>query len=189
MLRLRSGDQAAATRVFERFADQLLALARRQFHAPLRRKIDPEDVLQSVFRSFFLRYRNGQFDLANWDNLWGLLMLMTVRKCGRRVKHFQASCRDVRREVSLDDGAIQLLARDPSPQEAAMLVELLGRVMHTLPSDQREVLSLHLQGLSVEEISARVQRTQRTVRRILERVRRRIEQLDDGDDHGASSDD
>lgn len=37
--------------------------------------------MQSVFRSFFVRHRNGQFELGAGDNLWSLLDMITVRKC------------------------------------------------------------------------------------------------------------
>src|SRR5262245_18476432 len=69
-VRLRDGDQGAATVVFRRFASRLIALARRELDTRLRRKLDPEDVVQSVYRSFFGRYQAGQFDLATWDDLW-----------------------------------------------------------------------------------------------------------------------
>ena len=44
-----------------------------------RQKVDPEDVVQSAFRSFFTRQAAGQFDVASWDDLWGLLVVITVR--------------------------------------------------------------------------------------------------------------
>ena len=88
---LRAGDNAAATEVFNRFARRIVGLARQQLHAALRSKVDPEDVLQSVFRSFFNRQREGRFAIENWDSLWGLLALITVRKCCTVATHFQAA--------------------------------------------------------------------------------------------------
>src|SRR5262245_8942191 len=83
--RLRLGDGSAETLVVRRFTVQLVSLARRQLAASIRRKSPPEDVVQSVFRSFFARVRRGQFELANWERLWSLLVLITLRKCaGRR---------------------------------------------------------------------------------------------------------
>src|SRR6266850_720443 len=182
MSRLRGGDDDAAAAVFARFTQRLIALARSRLNDDVRRKVDPEDVLQSVYESFFLRQREGQFDLANWDSLWGLLTLLTIRKCANRVAHFHADCRDVRREVAAEPDQSspdvwQAMADDPTPSAAVALTETVEQLMQGLEARDREILALHLQGYTMIEISGRINRAQRTVRRVLERVRRRLERL------------
>jgi RNA polymerase sigma-70 factor (ECF subfamily) len=100
MARIRAGDRNATTDVFQRFAHRLLALAQSRLDPVTRQKTDPEDVLQSVFCSFFRRMADKQWEVDSWDSLWGLLAMITVRKCGNRVDYFRAACRDVQREVS-----------------------------------------------------------------------------------------
>src|SRR5262249_16338172 len=95
---LQQSDDEAARRVFERFAGRLIALARSQLDERLRQKVDPEDVVQSAFRSFFHRCGDGRFTLDSWDGVWSLLVLITLRKCGKQVDYFLAQARDVRRE-------------------------------------------------------------------------------------------
>src|SRR4051794_18660840 len=73
MARLRSGEDAAAREVFERFASRLVVLSRGRFNRLLARKADPEDVVQSAFKSFFVRHREGKLDVSGWDDLWNLL--------------------------------------------------------------------------------------------------------------------
>src|SRR5437773_8401023 len=90
MARLTAGDDAAATVLFRRYAQRLIALARHRLDAALPHKEDAEDVVQSVFRSFFTRHRGGQILLADWDSLWSLLTLITVRKCVNRIQYFRA---------------------------------------------------------------------------------------------------
>src|SRR5262249_54926721 len=99
---LRAGDPSAADDVFRRYARRLIALARARLEARIGRKVDPEDVLQSVFRSFFTRYGEGQFTPGDWDSLWRILAVITLRKCGNRMEYFRAARRDVTREVSLE---------------------------------------------------------------------------------------
>src|SRR4051812_14113370 len=94
MARLRAGDQDAAARVYQHFARRLIGLARSRLDGLMRRKEDPEDVVQSVFRSFFARQAGGQFDLDDWNSLWSLLTVITLRKCGHRVEYFRAARRD-----------------------------------------------------------------------------------------------
>src|SRR5262245_33186687 len=97
MARLRAGEGAAARQVFERFV--------RQFDAVLRRKVDPEDVVQSAYKSFFLHYGAGKLDVQDWGNLWGLLTMITLRKCLDRVEYHRAGCRDEGREAVAQPGA------------------------------------------------------------------------------------
>src|SRR5690349_22394178 len=102
MDRLRSGEDAAAREVFARFAGRLVGLARRHLDARLAVKVDPEDVVQSAYKSFFVRQRAGGLEVGSWDGLWGVLTLITLRKCADRAEHFRAGKRDVSREAVPD---------------------------------------------------------------------------------------
>jgi RNA polymerase sigma-70 factor (ECF subfamily) len=179
MARLNAGDDAAASRVFHRFAQRLLALARSRLDDALRRKEDPEDVLQSVFRSFFTRQQEGEFDVSSWDSVWRVLTLLTVRKCADRAAYFHAACRDVGREAGPGASAASKdswagLADDPTPSEAAILTDTLEQLMAGLEARDRDIVTLQLQGYTIPEISAQVHRSERTVSRVLERVRKRL---------------
>ena len=184
LTRLRGGDAAAAQELFGRFAHQLIALARRHIDAGLRHKVDPEDVVQSVYKSFFVRYgEGGNLDIVNWNSLWGLLARITLRKCAERVAYHRAECRDAAREASARPGAEdtaiwpEALARDPTPLEAAELSETLERLLNGLDEDECPIVELSLQGYSTREISEQLDRPERTVRRLRERVRARLEQM------------
>ena len=188
MARLRAGDEAAAREVFQRFVDKLVRLAQRQFDAVMRRRVDPEDVVQSAYKSFFLRYGAGKVDVHDWGNLWGLLTVITVRKCFDRVEHHRAACRDVHREAAgqRDAGETapggEAVARDPMPEEAVVLAETVEQLLRSLEVEERPVLEMSLQGYTSQEISEQLGRSERTVRRLRERVRKRLErmQLADG---------
>lgn len=184
---LRSGEGAAAAEVFHRFAGQLLGVARRRFDRRLAHKVDPESVVQSAYKSFFARYRAGKVRPGDWDGLWGLLRLITLRKCADRVEYLRAARRDVRREVGTPAGQDRPweLApdRQPSPQEAAILAETVELLFQAADADEHPVLELSLQGYTAEEIALRLGRALRTIQRLRERIRKRLERLrqDDGD--------
>lgn len=185
MARLRAGQNDAATQVFNRFAGRLLALARKRLDPLVLQKVDPEDVVQSVFRSFFVCNGAGRFgEFESWDNLWGMLVVLTQRKCGRRMDYFHAACRDVHREVpaelpARDESSSDVGVRDdePTPAEAAMLTDTVERLMRCLEPRQREVLTLSLQGCSPADISGQLGCTERTVYRVLERVKQWLEAM------------
>jgi RNA polymerase sigma-70 factor (ECF subfamily) len=184
MARLRAGDQDAAREVFQRFAGRLIALAHERLDRLVRPKVDPEDVVQSAFKSFFLRYAAGQFDLGDWDGLWGLLVCITLRKCGREVKRFHGPHHDVRREAPAAAGGEantvwDALAREPTPAEAAMLAETVEQFVRDLGARDRRVFELRLQGCTVPEISAEVGRTEYTVEGVLRKIRKRLRHLQD----------
>jgi RNA polymerase sigma-70 factor, ECF subfamily len=95
--RLRARDDDAAEQLFARFTHQLIALARRHIQAGLRHKVEPEDVVQSAYKSFFVRYAAENLNMGNWNSLWGLLTLISVRKCAERVAYHRADRRDAAR--------------------------------------------------------------------------------------------
>jgi RNA polymerase sigma-70 factor (ECF subfamily) len=182
--RLEARDGDAAREVFQRFAGRLVALARRQFGVGLRHKVDPEDVVQSAYKSFFCRCDGGKLEVGTWKGLWGLLTLITLRKCADRVEYHRAQCRDTAREAAGPPGAEagggswpEAAGREPTPLEAAVLNETVEQVLAGLGETQRPVLELSLQGYTTREISQQLGRAERTVRLLREGVRHRLEQM------------
>lgn len=176
--RWREGDQQAAAELYQRYADRLLALTRSRLSPKLAARFDPEDVVQSVCRSFFARARDGRFVLQQSDGLWQLLVAITLHKLRRHVKHHQAQKRAVSQE---DNGQevfglpVEALAHDPSPEEAVALADVLEEVMRGCrPLDVR-IIEMRLQGHTLEEIAAQTQRSEVTVWRVLKRVKEQLE--------------
>jgi RNA polymerase sigma-70 factor (ECF subfamily) len=181
LARLRAGDQGAAAEIFHRFTARLIGLARLHLDARVRQKVDPEDVLQSAYRSFFQRHAEGEFDLKDWDGLWSLLTVITLRKCGRWREHFHAACRDVRVEVASpsaendSNASWQALADEPTPTEAAMLAEAVEGLLQEAEGRDRDIVELALQGYHAREIAEQLDRPRRTVSRVLEQVKQRLQ--------------
>jgi RNA polymerase sigma-70 factor (ECF subfamily) len=185
MQRLRSGEDDAAREVFVRFAGRLVGLARQHLDAQLAARVDPEDVVQSAYKSFFVRQREGGLEVGSWDGLWGLLTLIALRKCADRAAYYRAGKRDVGREANVrpsdsSPGPAESLALDraPLPDEAAILAETVEALFRSVDDpDEQAVLELSLQGFTAPEISERLGRAERTVRRLRERFRKRLERM------------
>src|SRR5687768_11333472 len=60
--RYRRGEEDAATELYLRYAGRLRVLADTRASPELKQRVDPEDIVQSVFRTFFRRAAVGQYD-------------------------------------------------------------------------------------------------------------------------------
>ena len=60
---------------------------------------------------------------------------------------------------------------EATPEEAALLTETLERLMSSLNLRDRAILAMSLQGLTTPEIAAKVQRSERTVTLVLQKIR------------------
>jgi RNA polymerase sigma-70 factor (ECF subfamily) len=182
MARLRCGEGAAAAEVHRRFVRRLLSLARGQFEPWVRARADHEDVVQSAFKSVFARLERGEFTLDDWDDLWSLLTVITVRKCHRRGAALRARRRDAAREVTAppggndtgSEGAWEIPDRAPTPAEAAILAETLEGWLQGLSSRERTIVQLGLEGYTTQAIAERLGRTERTVRRAYHYAQERL---------------
>ncbi len=179
--KLRAGEDAALELMFQQFAERLVSLARNRIASYYRNKVDAEDVVQSVFKSFLKRYRDEKLQINSGESLWGLLTIITVRKCADRIEYLRAACRNVRREVffsskqSAELGSIRhILDREPSHEEAVELSECVEQLFRGLDDDDRAIVEYQLQGYSSGETAAELNRSERTVRRVRARVRSRL---------------
>jgi RNA polymerase sigma-70 factor, ECF subfamily len=168
--------------VFEHFSRRLIGLARVHLDGRLQHKVDPEDVVQSAYKSFLLRYGDGALAAEGWEGLWGLLTLITIRKCADRARYYEADCRNLGREAGMAGSAVsgelwlQAAGREPTPDEAVVLAETVEDLLGRLDGDERAIVELSLQGFSTQEISEQTGRAERSVRRLRERVRKHLEQ-------------
>ncbi|MEX2187731.1 MAG: sigma-70 family RNA polymerase sigma factor [Pirellulales bacterium] len=180
LARCRKGDQAAADAIFHRYVNRLVAFARTRLSAKLAQRVDPEDVVQSVYRSFFTRARDGQYTLDRNGDLWRLLATITINKLHKQVEFHSAQKRSFDREQSLSaedslgNFPAEQLAREPSPADATAAVEELQLVMESLSPLQRQMLELYLQGNDIAEVAEAVQRSERAVRRLLALVKQQL---------------
>lgn len=173
----QDGNEEAFGKIFERYADKLCRLARSRISERLSARIEAEDVVQSVFRTFFGRVQQHRFTFKEQDDLWKLLVSMTLNKLRNKVDFHTAAKRDVSAEKpiggsSTSPSAFDVDGETPSPAAVVAFVDLLEHFMNELRDNDRKILELKLQDLTQEEIAAEVGCTERTVRRVLDRIRK-----------------
>ncbi|MFG0332373.1 MAG: RNA polymerase sigma factor [Maioricimonas sp. JB049] len=173
--RWKSGDTDAANDIFQRYVDRLVGLVRNRMSRPIQRRVDPEDIVQSAYRVFFDKATSGEFEIRREGDLWSLMAAITVKKMLTEVRYHRAARRDVDRDGEGRGSGLQVLsetldAGGPPPEQTTMFFEELDRFMVTLKPLQRKVLGLRLQDWSNEQIAREIDRSTRTVRRILEEI-------------------
>jgi RNA polymerase sigma factor (sigma-70 family) len=172
----QAGQSEAATAIFDRYVERLIALARARIGPKLRRRVDPEDIVQSAYRSFFVHAKNQEYLLLRSGDLWRLLASTTLNKLYGQTEKHTAAKRTIDQESPDDVDLVDLQSPDPSVVEVVAIGEQLKLILDDLPLDQRLVLTSTLQGQSIEEISGSIGKSERTVRRLLNRARQQFEQ-------------
>jgi RNA polymerase sigma-70 factor (ECF subfamily) len=180
----RTGDARAADELFRRYANRLIAMARSRLSPKLARRLDPEDVVQSAYRSFFARARDGQFDIQRGEDVWKLLVAIVLHKLRNQAKHHTADKRNIATEQpfggedSLLGMQAEVVAQAPTPMTALALVDELEHVMRDLEPAGRRILELRLQGHTQYEISTQTGRSVASVCRTLAWVKEQLEQAE-----------
>jgi DNA-directed RNA polymerase specialized sigma24 family protein len=164
-------DPTAQQRLWDRYFAQLAALARTRLTGAPQRDADEEDVVLSVFDSFFRAARAGRFpELHDRTGLWPLLVKITARKAVNQVKRQLAKKRSSAAEEAVPDIA-QLVGDEPTPQFAAEVAEQVDRLLALLDDELRSVALLKLEGFTNAEISAKFGVVERSIERKLARIR------------------
>jgi RNA polymerase sigma-70 factor (ECF subfamily) len=173
--RLRAGDARAAEELFVRYARRLTHLAEQHLSRRLAGRLDGEDVVQSVFRTFFRRSARGEFQIDSSAQLWRLLVRITLRKASALARHHTAGPRDALAEVpGGGDRLAEALAHEPGPAEAAALVDQIEALLRGLPALYCHVLDLRLQGHGALAVARQLGVSRQTVYRALDLLRQRL---------------
>ena len=173
--RFQGGSQGAASALYARYARRLTALARAKCGADLAARVEAEDIVQSVFGSFFRGAKDGGYSAPAGEELWGLLLVITLNKVRAKGAHHRAAKRDVRRTLSGDE--LAAVGHEPPGDDtasAALLGLVVEEVLAALPEGHRPVVRLRIEGHEVAEIAAATGRSKRTVERILQEFRGRM---------------
>ncbi len=181
---LQHGQQDAATELYRRYADRLLLLAGKRSSDRLATRVDAEDIVQSVFRTFFRRASAGHYALPDGEELWKLFLVISLNKIRKKADFHTAIKRDVGRTQAI--GQHQIASQGGSDDILRLTIEEL---ICALPKEHQAVISDRIQGYEVAEMAERHQLSKRTIERILQSFRRRLkEQLEvDNDDQSRPS--
>jgi len=174
--RFQQGDREAAAQLYKRYADRLRALTRRKSSAVLACRLDPDDIVQSVFRNFFHSARTGGYDVPPGEDLWKLLLVIALNKIRARATFHRAAKRDVRRTRRIEGLDPATLAKENQHgQSARTFLRLVAEeALASLPPLLRRIVELRMEGYQVHEIAELTGRSLRTVERTLQTCRKQL---------------
>jgi RNA polymerase sigma factor (sigma-70 family) len=183
--RVKEGDRTAAQELLARYFRRLLGLARAKLRGKRLHGADEEDVVQSALVGFFLGAEKGQYtQLQDRDDLWHLLVTITVRKAQKFVKEQQRQKRCPGKEehgtpspgsgdtVSKDQALEQFADPHASPDIEVLANETIERLLERLGNSRLRTIAVwRWEGYTVEEIATMLGCSPRTVLRKLRLIR------------------
>lgn len=176
---LRSGDPDACRRFWEQHGVALENIAARQLSGRLQRRVGPDDVVQSVFRTFFRRVSGGQFDLPDADALWRLMCAITVTKAKRAARDHGRKKRGLGQEASLADltagegPGFDVGDDSPAGSIDVELADEIEALLKKLGDEECQVLEMKMNQLDNDQIAERLGCSERTVRRLVKNIQDR----------------
>ena len=179
LVKVQRGQDDAATALYLRYAKRLRALVKAQRGADLAARVDPDDIVQSVFRTFFRRAAEGHYDVPPGDELWKLFLVIALYKVRDTAAFHRADKRDVGRTVVGADVdrsvAGRLRSGSGRDEEALTILQLvIDEILAKLPPAHRRIVELRVEGHEVADIAAQTGRAKRSVERILQEFRGRL---------------
>jgi DNA-directed RNA polymerase specialized sigma24 family protein len=171
---LKNKDQEGIRKIWDLYSDQLMRLARRKLQGTVSKVSDEEDVVLSAFESFCQGAEKGNFaQLKDRDDLWHLLVLLTVRKA-KDIHEFEN--RKKRKQPTSGEGAAgngkklvdvnEVCDPEPPPDLLAQLVEECQHRLEKLGNMELQSIALwKMEGFTNREIASKLGCVERTVER------------------------
>lgn len=171
----RTGSEDAAAELYGRYAERLDFLASRGLGNDMRSLVGSDDVVQSIFRTFFRRAAEGEYEVPDGSELWSLLVTITLNKIRALGVHYRRQKRSVSRTLHLEAEIGEVAGGDDLACHVLQMVidELVG----TLPESHRRIIQLQIEGWDVGGIAAETQRSRRTVERVLQQFRIQLKEM------------
>lgn len=182
---LYSEDPVRRERAVERlwliFSDRMAGVIRSRVNPQLLRRAGVEDILQSVWMDLIDSRLAPKRPPRNREELWGLLVRITMCKISNAVAFHTSGKRDYRKESPLDpagglsSGFRGLNEPDDgrrlSPIDESIARELFDSILNELPEDLRRIFQLRVLGHTNRDIAEIVGRVERTVELKMKTIR------------------
>lgn len=167
--RVQDGDDRAWEDLYLRYRDRVLFSIRCRLGAELRRRIDSEDILQSVIREALTDIE--RFTPQSAHAFEHYLFVCVHNKIRAKWAHFAAERRDLRRSVEIDAADEIVADRGGVARYHHATFERLEEALRSLPDEMREVVLLRkIEGLSNDETARIIEKSPEATSKIFNRA-------------------
>jgi len=182
MARAKAGDPAAIRDFLSRFEPEVRMMVRARLPKKLRTQFDSLDFVQAVWQSFFVEPAPDAPNFDKVEHLRGFLAGVVRNKVFEQHRRLTKTEKyDVSREERLyvrrgdRDVPREVVSPDPSPSQEAQETDCMTQLTAGRSQREVDVISLRRLGLTFDEIAIRTGVNERTVRRIINSARSRME--------------
>jgi RNA polymerase sigma-70 factor, ECF subfamily len=176
--RSRSGDQDAATQLYLRYGERLTSLVKNRCSADLACHAGVEDIVQSVFVTFFRRIGEGRYHVSEGDVLWNLLAVIARNRVRTTATYYYAAKRNAHRTIGGQMARQCIESQASSHGNGSERFELLVQeILERLPLRSRLLVKLRLDGFTTAESAQIARCSRRTVERVIHATRLSFSEL------------
>ena len=167
----RQGDRAAATKLFDYYAHHFLRVVRRRLTQPLRRLMDSVDILQEARLRL---YRDGlpAEVFESKETFYNYLVGLVKHVLSGAQRHYvHAKKRSLKRDVPMEGSAAAEVPEQSGAVGARLAEEeQWAQLERDLPPVYRAIVRLVRAGQTQTAIAARLHVSDRTVRRVMDKL-------------------
>jgi RNA polymerase sigma factor (sigma-70 family) len=180
--RATAGDETAIRDFVSQFEQEVRIMVRGRLPKKLRTQFDSMDFVQTVWQSFFADLRNNPREFENVGHLRGFLagvarnkVFEEHRRLTRTGKY--ALAREERLYIKRGGQVVEreLVSPEPTPSQAVQAMDRLAQLTAGCAPRDVQVITLRHEGMTFGEIAAATGLNERTVRRVIDDARARME--------------
>jgi RNA polymerase sigma-70 factor, ECF subfamily len=138
LIGLTAGNGLASVELLQRYRLRFLVLMAREIGNRFSRREDPEDVVQSVWKSFFQEISEKDRKFESTRALWGMREKHSLTKISKLIEYQLANKRHPKGEAAFDGACFA--SQEPLLEEIAHVAGLIEQTLDNLSPPYLEIL-------------------------------------------------
>lgn len=174
--KVTAGDEVAVQTLLDTYGPHIVRVVRRRMNARIRERFDSQDFAQAVWASFF-EHRSQIVRFQKSEDLIQFLSRVAANKvidAGRRVQVRNEQHSDSKSDSNEPARDLRLRISEPTPSQHAVARESWDIILADEEETSRQVVEMRIEGLTQQQIALALGVSERSVRRTLTRISRKV---------------